>query len=1342
MTIPVVGIGASAGGLEAFSSLLARLPATAGLAFIFVQHLDPKRRSNLTEMLARVSAMPVRQAADGMQIEPDHLYVIQPDTELELAGTALRMTARPPASKGVHMPIDRFLRSLAQECGSRAIAVILSGAGTDGAAGLQAVKAVGGLTFAQDPGTAKFASMPEAAIESGCVDLVMSTDAIAEALTKLGRHTYVAQDESAGPLKLGAGLKDKFDPILKLLRDVTGINFALYRSNTVRRRILRRLALHDVESLEEYRRKIEDDPRELSALHRDLLINVTRFFRDPESFEYLKRIVYPRLVHNRESKSAVRIWVPGCATGEEVYSIAISLQEYFEQSGQVLPVQIFGSDVSSAAIEKARAGKYAATIAADVSPPRLKRYFSKVDGEYQIDKSLREMCVFSKQDLIQDPPFSKLDMISCRNVLIFFGSIRKNVVALFHYALKPGGFLVLGPSEAESSSLFSALESAPSIYTKNRTIGKQHPHYTQASGGLLGRDAYLEYGTPAGVMARNTGFEEELDSTLLARYKGAGVVVNPALEVLKVIGQTAPYLALPPGKVDLHLLKLIPETRLFLEVENLIREVEKSAKPARKSRVPYQGGELAGEINVEVIPLGTGRTRALLVLFEPVPLASAIEPVPDADPKDAEIAVLKQDLADAQRRLLAMVEEQRSAEKEGADVSEEMLSTNEELQSLNEELETAKEELQSTNEELTTVNEELRLKNEALKDAHNFAMLIVETAAAPLLVLDHELRIKTANRSFYRAFGMSAGETEGQLFYAIFDGCWDIPQLREMLLAVLPRPKAAYDFEMEHEFPNIGHRVLVLNARQLEGRQQILLGIDDVTERKEQIDAALHESEERFTYMADSAPVMIWLAGRDKGCTFFNKGWLDFTGRTMEQELGNGWAENVHSHDLDRCWEIYSSSFEARRSFQMEYRLRRADGEYRWLLDNGVPRFERDDTFVGYIGSCIDITDLKRSHEKTLSQQKLESVGTMAGGVAHDFNNLLGAILAHSELGLAELASGSRPDGELQNIRAASIRGAEIVRQLMIYAGEESEVSELIDVSKILEEMLDLLKVSVSKHVRLETSLAKSLPPVRANPGQLQQLAINLITNASEAIGDRDGAILITTERIVVDANSHFARSEDLAEGDYLQLEVSDTGCGMTLEAQSRVFDPFFTTKLAGHGLGLAVVQGVVRSLGGMIHLVSAPGKGTTFQILLPCVTPQTEAARGPASRAEEKLQTGEARLLVVEDELALRQAVSKMLRKKGFSVIEASDGSAALELIRAQDPIDVLILDITLPGASSREVLEEAKRLRPNMRAIVTSAHSREVAVTSLADRIDYFIRKPFRSTDLIDMIRSALSS
>jgi two-component system cell cycle sensor histidine kinase/response regulator CckA len=494
----------------------------------------------------------------------------------------------------------------------------------------------------------------------------------------------------------------------------------------------------------------------------------------------------------------------------------------------------------------------------------------------------------------------------------------------------------------------------------------------------------------------------------------------------------------------------------------------------------------------------------------------------------------------------------------------------------------------------------------------------------------------------------------------------------------------------------------------------------------------LRESEERFRHMADTAPVMIWVSDPNKLCTFFNEGWLTFVGRAIQQELGKGWAENVHPDDLDRCWDTYSSSFDARRSFQMEYRLRRADGEYRCLLDKGIPRFEPNGAFVGYIGSCLDITDLKSAHEEHLARQKMETVGTLASGIAHDFNNLLGGVLASAELALAELPEGSDPAKELQRIRDASVRGGEIVRQLMIYAGEDNEILDLVDVSGIVRDMLELLKVSVSKHVTVKTDLGDHLPAVRANPSQIRQVVMNLFTNASEAIADRDGVILVSTEPV------------RMSGGDYVQLKVSDSGKGMTLAVQARIFDPFFTTKPAGsHGIGLAGVKGIVQRLNGTIELSSTPGEGSTFRVFLRCEDRKVPATCVERARASESLGPRGLTILVVEDEHLLRHSVSAMLRRKGLSVLEASDGSTALEVIRAhKDELDVLLLDITLPGASSREVYEEARRLKPDLAVIVQSARSEETAATWLGNGIECFLRKPFSLADLIDKIRQVSPS
>jgi PAS domain S-box-containing protein len=514
-------------------------------------------------------------------------------------------------------------------------------------------------------------------------------------------------------------------------------------------------------------------------------------------------------------------------------------------------------------------------------------------------------------------------------------------------------------------------------------------------------------------------------------------------------------------------------------------------------------------------------------------------------------------------------------------------------------------------------------------------------------------------------------------------------------------------------------------------------------ERK-RVEAVLRQSEARFRSLADAAPVMIVASQPDGQASFFNKTWLDFTGRTMEQELGYGWIECVHPDDRGPTRSRYERSFAGRENCSIEYRLRRSDGEYRHMICNGVPRFEPEGVFTGYIASCVDLTDIRNAQQEIHERQNLESLGVLAGGIAHDFNNLLGGALAYSDLAQAKLAEGAAPDDELRKISNVAKRGAEIVRQLMIFAGKEGGELEPVDVSALVTDMLELLKVVISKHATLKTDLPERLPCIRANPAQIRQVVMNLVTNASEAIGDRDGEIRVTAGRRVVDA-SQLEATKNLPDGDYVQMEVYDTGCGMTAETQRRAFDPFFTTKFVGRGMGLAMVQRIVRGLGGGIHVLSSPGNGTRIQILLPCVPKADQindrraAIRPPIGDSQNLRGIS---ILVVEDEPSLLFAVSKLLQLRGSSVIEASDGSSALKLIRTPEVrIDAMLLDVTLPGASSRDVLEEAERVRPDLATILTSAYSHESIRASFAGlRAEHFIRKPFNVGDLVSLLRSTL--
>jgi PAS domain S-box-containing protein len=518
----------------------------------------------------------------------------------------------------------------------------------------------------------------------------------------------------------------------------------------------------------------------------------------------------------------------------------------------------------------------------------------------------------------------------------------------------------------------------------------------------------------------------------------------------------------------------------------------------------------------------------------------------------------------------------------------------------------------------------------------------------------------------------------------------------------------------------------------------------DLIER-ELAERTLREAEERFRNMADTAPVMIWVSGRDKLCTFFNRVWLEFTGRTMEEELRDGWAASVHPEDLNRYSETYSSSFDARRRFQMEHRLRRADGQYRWVLNTGVPRFGPEDTCAGYIGSCIDITDLKLTQEHMLATQKLESLGVLAAGIAHDFNNMLTSIFAEADLAFAELPSDSPGRDNLNRICAVSIRASEVLNLLMAYAGGKGEEAfEAVDLSPLIQEMLELLKVSISKKATFKTSFAIDCPPVHANPTQIRRVLMNLVTNASEAVGDNEGSIRVATTFVRIRPDSGEEGPPSLSQGDYVLLEVSDSGCGMTEEGLARAFDPFYTTKSVGRGLGLSAVQGIIRSHGGAIDVVSASGRGSTFRIFIPCDHARETKGPVPPAVAEETVPRNQT-VLLVEDEQTLRLAVSMALKKKGFSVLAAGDGRAAVNLFRERaHDIDVILLDLTLPALSGVEVFREMRRIRPDAKIILTSAYDREKVSDRFASgeqAVSAFIRKPYRVRELISALHRVFS-
>src|SRR5881409_2366993 len=750
-TFPIVGIGASAGGLEAFSELLAHLSPDAAMAFVLVQHLDPKYPSILSEILSRTTRMPVVEVTHGVRIDLGHVYVMPPNTRMTIVKGVLNLAPRSD-DRGPHMPIDHFLRSLADDVKSRAIGVILSGGASDGALGLKAIKAEGGITFAEAPQSAKFDGMPRSAMASGAVDFVLPPKAIAQELTRIGRHPYLGETGVAPPSEPLAGGPETLAQIFGMLREKSGLDFTLYRQTTIRRRIARRMLIHGVGTLDAYRRYLEEHPSQVQALSHDLLVNVTRFFRDADAFRILQRSVFPSIIKQRPADAPIRIWAPGCATGEEAYSLAIELLECLGDEAATVPIQLFGTDVSETSIVKARAGVYPENIELDVPAARLRRFFVKLDGQYQVRKAVRELCVFAKHNVATDPPFSKMDLIVCRNVLIYLeAELQRRMSSIFHYALKTPGFLMLGVSETVGplSDLFSVVDKKYKVYAKRSTSQR----FDLGLGSLDRRAVKTGTGKAAkrlgGAGGGRSDLLQEVDRLLLSKYAPAGVLVNEAAEILQFRGHTSPYLEPAPGQASLNLLKMAREG-LLMELRVAIDKARKQNAPVRRERLSIkQDGGLA-QVTLEVIPVsGPARERNYLVLFEPVPASGeprapgrTASSGPRRPAVENQIKNLHQELTATKEFLQSIIQEREAANEELQAANEELQSSNEELQSTNEELETAKEELQSVNEELTTVNEELQHRNADQSLLNNDLNNLFVGVNIPIVMLGSDGRIR------------------------------------------------------------------------------------------------------------------------------------------------------------------------------------------------------------------------------------------------------------------------------------------------------------------------------------------------------------------------------------------------------------------------------------------------------------------------------------------------------------------------------------------------------------------------------------------------------------------------
>jgi len=947
---PVVALGASAGGLEALQDFFDHMPPDSGMAFMVIQHLNPKGKSMLGAILQKHTQMKVLDAEDEMKVQPNLVYLNPAGKDVGIFNGVFQLTD-PVKIRGISLPIDHFLRSLARDLGEKALCVILSGTGSDGTLGLKAIKEWGGMTIVQDPESAKYDGMPRSAIEAGFADHILPVQRIPQELLSYVEQPYL---KPHGKLqteeKQFAGYVQK---VLMLIRSVTGRDFTGYKKSTIHRRIRRRMAVHKIEQVADYHRYLQENHSEIYQLFKELLILVTSFFRDPSAFDVLATGVIPQILSNHRDGSPVRVWVPGCATGEEALSILMLFKEAIDKLDRPVQFQVFATDVDPEAIHRARAAEYPETIASEVSPERLERFFIKKDGGYGLKKDIRNSIVFAVQDLVADPPFSRLDLISCRNVLIYMDTpLQKKIMNLFHFTLSADGYLFLGTSESigEFSDLFSPVDVKAKIFRSKKLLTRRTlPAWSSGELDRAGRANRERH------ELKLASVREFVEKIVLDQYAPAGVLVNEKYDVIYSQGPTDRYLIYPKGEPSSNILKIVPDMlrhRLPTAINRAVVEGESSV--LHGLRLKREGRTRAVDITVRPLQMPADTQKLVLLVFNDRPYPNRVHKKKSGEETDSCIADVERELQVTRENLQATIEGQEAINEELKSANEELQSTNEELQSMNEEMETAKEELQSTNEELVTVNSELQAKiaemtdlnndinnllasteigtiflnthlgikrftpsmtklfsliptdigrpirdlttkisypnlykdaqqvldtlqaretevkaedgrwflmrilpyrtkenvidgvvitfidvtdrkrtTEQLRSAKNFAERIVETVRVPLLVLDQNLTVISANTQFCRKFKTTRGETESRRIYDLGNGQWNIPRLQELLEQIVPNDNSVDDFYVEHDFPGIDVKKMFLNAHLIKEEDDrpgmILLSVEDIS---------------------------------------------------------------------------------------------------------------------------------------------------------------------------------------------------------------------------------------------------------------------------------------------------------------------------------------------------------------------------------------------------------------------------------------------------------------------------------------------------------------------------------
>ena len=1335
----VVAIGASAGGLEAITQLLQNVSPTTGMAFIYVQHLSPDHKSMLTNLLSKTTQMQVQDVDDMEKLVPNNVYVIPYNKGIEVIDGHIKLIPR--YIGGPAISIDILFSSLAETHKKNVIGVVLSGSAHDGTIGLRDIKLAGGITFAQDD-SARFGSMPNSAIADGVVDYIMSPAEIGIELTRMSQHPSVIRETTKKNLELDFDTNNlDLKNIVQYLHHKKNVDFSHYKMNTIDRRIQRRMLINNSKTLKQYSELLVTDAVESDLLYQDLLINVTSFFRDTDAFLFLKSTILPELLKTKKSGETLRIWVAACATGEEVYSIAMLLLEIKEENKLDIPFQIFASDLSTEAIRIARMGEYTNSQVAKVSPERLERFFTKSKNKYCIAKSLRDVCIFAHHNILNDPPFSRMDFISCRNMLIYLDITAQNkAIATFHYALNEGGCLMLGKSETigASAQFFTIIDKKFKFYSrKKNTILRFIPNLSPRNSYITMPDKNSSPNLPykKTPLSANGNLGNAFDAVLLEHHVPASVIINYDLDILQFRGATSSYLQNSPGKASLNILKMV-HLEITFELRNAIHHSIKTKKPVQKMGIEMNrdlNNHTIQIVNIEVIPLTLeGEEPLLIVVFTGQQQIEFDEDPKKAKQKnsiakDRRIKKLEEELTSARADMGSITHDQEAANEELQSANEEIVSSNEELQSLNEELETSKEEIESTNEELTTSIQELHGRIQQVEELNNFNEALLSTVHEPVLILDKDIKIISANKSFYKSFQVSEQESIGMSLYKLGNNQWNIPRLRELLEEIVPKNNSFYDYEVEHTFPIIGTKTMVLNAhrivKQSNNEELIVLTIVDVTEvrrlaielqvkEKKALEIQLEieqkalklieDSNKRYNMMLMQSPFAIAiLKGKDMIVTLANDSIKQFWGKGDAVEgkpILEILPEIKDTIFPKLLYEVYTTGIPFEGYEILAPVMRKGtleDGYFNFVYQ---PYLEADESISGITIIAYEVTDHHNvkeqlitatsiaEHKSHKAEEALKYKQQFLSNMSHEIRTPMNSIVGFTNVILkTELNKNQKEyiDAIKKSGDSLIILINDILDLAKVDAGKMSFCKKAFSLEESISDIFSLFAVKCQeKNLEFTKEFDASIPKiVQGDAIRLRQIMLNLISNAIKFThkGKVNVCIRVTNED---------------AENITVEFVVTDTGIGIPENKLSHIFYNFeqasdeISKEYGGTGLGLSIVKQLVELQGGSLFVESKVGEGSTFGFTMNFSKTTETIPEETALILNTENKTQKIKVLVAEDIPLNQMLIRIILEDFGFECDIAENGKVVLKKLQVKE-YDIILMDIQMPEMNGFEATD-----------------------------------------------------